>query len=229
MARVKLSGLISEISGSVGGMTFQRNNAGNSLRSKPRPVNKSGTASQNSVKLLMSLLQNTWLTLSDANKLAWVAAALYYSIRTKHNSSKELTAFQLYIKHGMYMLLAGRSSINAPTLSPTLFNFTSIIFSVAGGVFYMYIVADSLDTNNWLMLKVSGRQKLSESYQASRCRNLTPLPPGSAEYNITSLYTSVFGVVPVLGDKISYQLTLFGLFTPSIQGPVSGTSIIVAH
>jgi hypothetical protein len=229
MARIKFSGIISEISGSIGGATFQRNAAGNSIRNKPRSVNKYGTASQNNVRKIMSGLQNNWLILSDLDKYSWEAAALYYSTRTKHNSNKELTAYQLFIKHNMLLLLSGRPIVTAPTLTGTAFNFASIVFSVAAGHFYMNITADSLNTNNWLLLKVSGIQKLSQSYQPGRCKNLSPLPAGSAEYDITNLYNALFAVIPAVGNKISYQVTLFGLLSPNIQDSISGTEIIQAH
>jgi len=39
MARIKLSGILSEISGSVSGMTFQNSLSGLTLRKKPIPLN----------------------------------------------------------------------------------------------------------------------------------------------------------------------------------------------
>ena len=70
MARVKLGPLITDISGSIGGMTIQRNKFGITLRQKPIPVYKF-TPAQITIRTYIATIQAAWQNLTDAERLQW--------------------------------------------------------------------------------------------------------------------------------------------------------------
>ena len=67
MARVKFGSLVTEISGSIGGSTFQRNSFGNTLRNKPNPI-RSRTAAQLSIRQYMKQAHAGWTALTAAER-----------------------------------------------------------------------------------------------------------------------------------------------------------------
>ena len=85
MARVKLSGLISDISGSVSGMTFQQSAGGLTLRKKPFPINVSSVSQLNQRALIRSI-QNLWFELSQSDRDKWNYFLSWSNQSQNHNT-----------------------------------------------------------------------------------------------------------------------------------------------
>jgi len=102
MARVTYGALITELTGSIGGITFQRNSSGNIARLKPNmPVNPS-LSQQSQQKFLISLV-TAWSALSDADKTSWETFALAHDHVTEWGEEKTLNGFQWFISSGLNM------------------------------------------------------------------------------------------------------------------------------
>lgn len=71
---VKLGGLVSEIAGSIGGMTFQRGPNGTVARSKPLPVRRTSTYSTNTRSTLKDV-NYQWSQLSQVQRDLWTVFA----------------------------------------------------------------------------------------------------------------------------------------------------------
>lgn len=67
---VKLSGLVTEMAGSVGGLTFQRGQTGTSARSKPIPVLRRSTYSI-TARQRLAYLNRLWSQLDPSQRDAW--------------------------------------------------------------------------------------------------------------------------------------------------------------
>jgi len=120
MARVVYGESITELIGSIGGITFQRNASGTIARLKPKPpVNPS--AGQFSQQHLLGTLVSHWPTLSAADKTSWDNFAAAHNHFTPWGEEKTLNGFQWFISCNLNLLLAGESIIDtAPA-------FTSVI------------------------------------------------------------------------------------------------------
>ncbi|MDO9579209.1 MAG: hypothetical protein Q7J06_01370 [Bacteroidales bacterium] len=102
MARVTYGALITELAGSIGGITFQRNSSGNVARLKPNmPVNPS--ADQASQQKHLIALVVAWSALSDANKISWNDLAAAHDHVTPWEETKTLNGFQWFISSGLNM------------------------------------------------------------------------------------------------------------------------------
>jgi len=102
MARVTYGALITELTGSIGGITFQRNSSGNIARLKPNmPVNPS-LAQQSQQKYLISLTA-AWSSLSDANKITWNNLAAAHDHVNEWSEEKAMNGFQWFISSGLNM------------------------------------------------------------------------------------------------------------------------------
>lgn len=100
MAVIDFSGIgVTDIAGSVGGSTFQRGKAGNTLKRKSRPGgNKS--AGQQGQQAVVSQLSTRWKELTAEQRLGWNAAAASgeWNGKNKLGNTTTLSGFQLFME-----------------------------------------------------------------------------------------------------------------------------------
>lgn len=151
MARVTYGAMITELAGSIGGMTFQKNPSGNIARAKPQqPVNPS--LSQNNQITLVTTLNSLWSTLSSADQDSWSAFALAHNHTTPWGSVKVLNGFQWFMSCNLNLLVTVQATIQtAPawtavasvqqfTISATQDNFRLVFVPNFDFTGYRYIV-----------------------------------------------------------------------------------------
>lgn len=113
MARVTYGALITEMAGSIGGITFQRNSSGGIARLKPNmPVNSS--ANQQLQQIRLSKIIPAWNALSDANKILWEAFAAAHDHVNEWNITKTLNGFQWFASCNINLLLLPQAMLTAP-------------------------------------------------------------------------------------------------------------------
>lgn len=118
MARVIYGESITELIGSIGGITFQRNASGTIARRKPDPpVNPSQLQSEQ--QYLLTKLVATWPTLTVAQKATWDALALAHDHVTPWGDIKTLNGYQWFLTCNLYCLLGSDAvQVSAPAYSP---------------------------------------------------------------------------------------------------------------
>jgi len=97
MARVTYGSGITELAGSIGGVTYQKNASGNiaKLRSNPivNPTSRQAVHQNNMARLVAF-----WPTLSQADKDAWNDLAAAHLHTTPWGESKKLSGYQWFLK-----------------------------------------------------------------------------------------------------------------------------------
>lgn len=118
MARVVYGESITELIGSIGGITFQRNASGTIARHKPDPpVNPS--QGQSDQQYLLTKLVATWPTLTPAQKATWDALASAHDHVSPWGDIKTLNGYQWFLTCNLYCLLASDPiQTSAPAYSP---------------------------------------------------------------------------------------------------------------
>lgn len=118
MARVIYGESITELIGSIGGITFQRNASGTIARHKPDPpVNPS--QGQSDQQYLLTKLVATWPTLTPAQKATWDALASAHDHVSPWGDIKTLNGYQWFLTCNLYCLLASDPiQTSAPAYSP---------------------------------------------------------------------------------------------------------------
>jgi hypothetical protein len=112
MARVTYGALITELAGSIGGITFQRNSSGNVARLKPNmPVNSS--VNQQLQQFNISKLIPVWSALSSANKTSWENFALAHNHVDSWGNVKILNGFQWFMSCNINLLLNAQATISS--------------------------------------------------------------------------------------------------------------------
>jgi hypothetical protein len=121
MAIIQLSGLVSDIRGSIGGNTYQRSAGGMVVRSKPKPVGR-GTNSQFNQRNIISQLNFLWNSLTDTQRSQWSSFAQYTNgvNRTNNQRTTGNNGKTQFFAVNSWLLLYGYTFISVPTFAPPL-------------------------------------------------------------------------------------------------------------
>jgi hypothetical protein len=211
MARITYSGIATEINGSVGGTTFQKNAYGYSVKNKANMI-KPNTELQQFQKLALSVAISAWKSLSSAQRSNWDSWAATYPQYAKHNSSSVLSGFNVFVRHAIPLLIAHGLSEPldvTPEFNSYPIDTCTIVITAAGGVLTL--------TPTW----VTHDETLTVNFYASR-----PVQPsvnfiGTATrfvgsngnlneaINITSKYVSAYGAIPSVGQVLFIDVQIY--------------------
>ena len=218
MARVKFSGLITSIAGSVGGWTFQRNLYGHTLRTKPIPI-RPNSAAQSSIKSLMIQVEGAWTALTPAVRLQWDNFILYSGATIKKNKGMLMSGHALFIKYQMYRLVSGLTlltTINYNALTDRI-NLDSV--KLDAGALILYFSDNLVPDTFWALMKVSYARIPSRKFYHQGLRVVTPTVAEAAAHDITSDYVTAFGILPSLDDTLHCSIILFSTTSPVYWAP----------
>jgi len=118
MASVKYSGIITELKGTIGGVTFQKCGRSLSVRSNPRHKKASTQSAQNSRNQFCSVA-SFWRGLSNAQRIAYSAVASSYPTVDKWGVPTILSGYQLFIYLNRFLYSIGFPMLaTAPMYAP---------------------------------------------------------------------------------------------------------------
>lgn len=115
MARIKYSGLVDSINGSINGTTFQRNRYGSTVKGKPQMVRPT-TLFQQQQKQLMTRVTQLWRTLSEMDRQDWNAYAEANPVPSRLNPDAYLNGFNLFQAYHRYRGLTSNAVLSSPSL-----------------------------------------------------------------------------------------------------------------
>ena len=113
------SALLTQVSGSLGGMTGSHNSAGLYLRSRTIPVNPNTAAQQAARQAVQSLATRWGDVLTATQRTAWQTYADNVPVTDKLGDALTLSGQQMYIRSNTPRIRAGTTIIDA---APTEFN-----------------------------------------------------------------------------------------------------------
>ena len=115
--------MMTQASGSVGGMTASRNRGGNYMRARAIPTNPN-TPNQIAVRALMSSLTSIWSSiLTAAQRAAWETYAANVPLTNPLGDQIIVTGLNMYIRTNVPAAQVGLTRIDA---APTTFNLGSL-------------------------------------------------------------------------------------------------------
>jgi len=95
MARVQYGAVVTELEGSVGGFTFQRNSSGSIVRARPTQ-SKTSTPKQTLAQSKHATILNQWQRLTLSQKEMWNDYAALYTKVNAFGQDKKLTGLNWY-------------------------------------------------------------------------------------------------------------------------------------
>ena len=113
MARITYSPGVTRFAGSIGGVTYQRNAFGNTIKQRSN-LTKTPTASQAGYQRNMASLISYWPTLSQANKDLWNTFSTNHLHTTPWGESKNLSGYQWFLSVNLNILTIEGSILSTP-------------------------------------------------------------------------------------------------------------------
>lgn len=133
------SEVMTQASGSIGGVTYAHNSAGMYRRARSIPTNPN-TNPQQSVRMTMAELSTAWATLTNAQREGWAAWASANPITGVFGDPLTLSGQQMYIRlNAARMVSSTVASITAlarvddPPLTGGMATFTPFVFTGVSG------------------------------------------------------------------------------------------------
>ncbi len=221
MARVKLSPLLTEISGSIGGMTIQRNRFGITLRQKPIPFYKF-TPAQYNVRQKIITIQAAWQNLTDAERLQWNRFLDFSGQTIKRDKSVKLSGHTLYIKYQLFRLMYDLSLLTTITYTPMpSFSIFNYIFHEFGD-YTVSFDASVFHTSYFFLIKLTSPRHANKAYSAQGLRFMKVNVATGVNFSINTVYLAAFGALPAVGDTLHYAIQYFSITAPVFSGVFTG-------
>lgn len=228
MARIKLGPLVTDISGSIGGMTIQRNRFGMSMRAKPLPL-YSETPSQYNVRAKIKSLQHSWQALSDAERLQWNRFPDYSGATIRRDNSILISGQALYLKYQLFRLLCSMSLLTEISYIPLPILYTPVKIAVVGGTdWYLNFSGTVVVSLYYFVCKLTIPRNENQVFNARGLRFMPFGFTGLINYPLDPPYIDAFGALPPVDSFIHYSIQYFGVDSPMVTGVYTGRLEVVA-
>jgi hypothetical protein len=213
MAIVKYGALVTELRGSIGGTTFQRNKYGYSAKNKSLPGNVESTPRSN-VKQAIRRISQHWATLSEANRNLWISFATTYPQPVKNNPSANMSGFAVFLKFNFFWYLRAGYIVNTPSFTlSSLPSFTVAIVKSSSFLNFVPTVS-ATDLLTVFIVSVSNPVKESVNFAKNRVRYMSFCYADNSGVSIDTAYVAQFGQLPNVGDWVFVKVTPTGLNAP---------------
>jgi len=206
MAIVIPSGLISEIRGKVGGSIFQRSKAGIILRKNTIPVNKRSNL-QNTARSISANVLQAWFGLSNAQRIIWDRFKQYLPVQQKNFNTLFLTAQQTFIKFNSYRLHYSLPILETPKFNKCAVSPITLSITSNGVAITLVTSRTMVPANEFIVLFMTIVFPSSVNNPGSRYKLIKFETTATDTYNITALYTAIFGQVPAAGTVVFVKYT----------------------
>lgn len=206
MALIIPSGLISRISGKVGGAIFQHSKAGIILRTNTMPVNKRTLLQVKTRNNTFNILQS-WIRLTDSQRNVWSSYVQYNPILQKNGQRLYITGQQAFIKFNSYRL-----EYDLPILETPIFNKCAITpISLTCYIFINLLVIASdrpmVSADEFIILFLTTRFSSSINNPGSRYKIIKFTTTNTDVYVVSTPYVNIFGRTPKPGETIFMKYT----------------------
>ncbi len=227
MARIKLGPVITDIAGSIGGMTIQRNRFGLTMRAKPLPINPA-TAAQLHIRTLMVTIQKAWQALSTAQRLQWNRYLDFSGQSILSDKSVKLSGHALYLKYQLYRLLTGYQLLTALTYVPMPAVPYVSEMTIDAGVFELEF-STAVDFSDYFFLFfITIPRHKNKAFSRQGLRFMKVTPADTSFFEIQASYISAFGVLPAVPHFVHYSIQWFSGLAPVFTGITTGVFEVTA-
>jgi hypothetical protein len=225
MARVQYGGLITDLSGSVGGATFQKSLYGNTLRTKPIPLRPAHPA-QTVIRSYMTQLHAAWASLSSAERKQWNQFINFSGQTINRDSGVTLTGHDLFLKYNMFRLMAGFSIMTVPVYQ-TMPVTTGTPSLIRHPVSIELVYGQAVDPATlWFIFKISSARSASQAFSKQGIRYMNFVPVTGTQIYFKTLYEATFGVIPAIGSTVHVTRRFFSTVAPAYGREIPYTLVL---
>ena len=231
MALIQLSGIVSNIKGSIGGTTFSNIRAG--TIAKKRLTGKRLLNTKQAAAINFSLLSTVaWNQLSNTNKVLFNNYALANSSTDRYGVTKQLTGFQWFKLLNQNSLFFSGSNISSPPAYAVPSPSPTFTIDVSGATIVVNWSTAFDSTNYYLYCYTTaplrGNARLQRgAYRLTDVRSLDV----TTSFDITAEWNSVHGLAftsLVAHGTFNFNVLLFAVSKSSLVNGTAQTSVGVA-
>jgi hypothetical protein len=167
------------------------------------------TASQMSVRTILSRVAARWRVLQEAQRAAWMAAVKEAKSTTRLGQNGTLSGFQLFAKINCTLAQFGQDQVDAPPAQPQFPDLApqGLVITNTAGAVTLKLTCPANPGENTIIRASAPVSQGRETCDDFRILGTCPVPAaGSAD--ITTLYTGRYGVPPV-GKKVYVRANQF--------------------
>lgn len=207
MARIKYSGLVDSIRGSIGGTTFQANRYGFTIKRKPNMI-RPWTANQKEMQVYFSQAVRAWGQLDNTGRSNWDTFASTIPQYAKHNPSAQLSGFACFVKNHAYRFLGGVGVESSPGLTVPELPALSYSLVLNTGVLSLNVTCSN-SNEDWDIFCFLSRPFLpAQNFIGTRTRFIVYTTSDTQSLNITTAYAAKYGALPVVGARVALDTVL---------------------
>ena len=207
MARVKLSAIITEMNGKIGGSVFQRTQSGTILKNKSN-LSFTNSMAQNVSNNIMYRCQYQWQQLTACQRQLWNSFATYTKKNQKHSSNLIINGHQLFIQCNSYRFQYGYDTLTDPQIINSDIDLLTCEIGITPS--HLVLSTDRYLISNYEFIILQATTKVSPSLNnvGSRYKTIVFETTDSDGFDLTQPYLNVFGFVPVVGNVIFIKYTV---------------------
>lgn len=229
MAKILLGATLADARGSVGGLTYTKGRFGAVARIKVSPV-QPRTASVLTQRGLLALLSKRWFsTLTDAERLGWVALAIANPRTNVFGNSITLTGLQMYASVNRNIQQTGQPIIDTAPANLDVDGLSTLSFvpdSVAGTIDVTFTPTPT-PANHFQIYEATLQVNAGRNFVSSYYRQVEVEGPVTASPNdIFADYIAVWGALR-LGQKITLKVSQVNSTNGAKSTPLVATATVV--
>lgn len=191
MARVQYGSIITDMAGSIGGLTFQHNKAAKIVRQRPYTRKMPNAAQSARINAFYEVI-SAWRELSGAYKDDWSNAAASLTFLNRWGEEKVLNGYQMFQKLQGNRLLCGLSMYDTPPASPSSLAIPDFILDIRTTSYVIDFDGSFDHTGFYLFFFTSYLQRSPAYYDRKILRLTKVLAPGTTtDIDIFAEYQAV--------------------------------------
>lgn len=225
MANIQTGSLVTNISGSIGGTTFQRGTHGLIARNKSYPPNFN-TPDQNYCRALLVQLQTEWQKLSDTQRVTWQAWAKFQNLKSGKFTSIDFYGQEAFIQTNFYSLQNGLTLITDPVFTAYSLNPTAYAFSHEPASLTLNVSTTLVGNVYQPVVQISAPQMSSRNAPSGQLKNCYASYITDNQFSINVDYIKAFGKVPTIGQMVFATIGLIQLSNRALSAFTTSKYVI---
>jgi len=229
MARCKFGSLVTDISGSIGGTTFQKSAFGHTIRNKPIPIG-SRSDSQLTIRQYMKNAHQGWADLTAAERQQWQQFVSFSNQRIRRDRNVTMSGHNLYIKYQVMRQVAGLAIQDTlDYISLPEWKYPSQIISEAPNLYLSTLpFSEAAIGDLFFIFKASAPRPAAQNYNPRGLRYCALVGATWDAFTFHTAYVSIFGALPPIGSWIHYSYICASTETPIFSNLRTGKLIVEA-
>ncbi len=219
MARVQYGSIITNISGSLGGHTFQENAYGKTVRNKPIPLRPT-TEDQLAMRRYFINSQNAWQNLTTLQVNTWNTFASLHPWYSKHNPSSKLSAYAIFMAWQQLRQAANMNIYVDIDFLPWAMPSVTFKIETTGTQLFITFSQALAPLAAQAFTKISGKLKSSQTTNVNGLRFMRYQSTPDPSWEITTAYLNKFGALPAISDNVYVGVSFTYGFAPQMTAEI---------